>query len=87
MYCEWSRPDLATYYSCYAVKVAVRTADNPTIAQAQASDKWILEWEPAVNEEMNMLAPEDLHCYTEVLRRDIPAGAQIQHSKMDLKTK
>ena len=65
----------------------MRTADNLTLTQAQASDKWILEWEPAVNEEMNMLGPENLHCYTEVLRRDIPAGAQIQLSKMDLKTK
>ena len=38
---EWSPPDKVTDFNCFAAKPAVRTADNPTLTKAKASDNWL----------------------------------------------
>jgi len=83
---QWAPPDSESDYSCFATKAIVRTANNPTLCKAQHGDEWD-SWKSAVAEEMHLLSPADLHCYDTVSRRDVPRGAQILQSKMDLKTK
>jgi hypothetical protein len=83
---EWSPPDNVTDFNCFAAKPVVRTADNPTLTKARASSNW-LDWKIAVDAEMRLLSPEDLHCYDTVRRSEIPKGTHLLHGKMDLKTK
>ena len=79
-------PDNVTDFNCFATKPVVRTADNPTLTKARASSNW-LDWKIAVDAEMRLLSPEDLHCYDTVRRSEIPKGTHLLHGKMDLKTK
>jgi hypothetical protein len=83
---EWSPPDKVTDFNCFAAKPVVRTADNPTLTKAKASDNWS-DWKIAVDAEMHLLSPDDLHCYDTVRRCELPKGTRLLHSKMDLKTK
>ena len=83
---QWSPPDRESDFICFASKLLVRTADNPTLSKAQHSDDWA-QWSLAVEEEMKLLSPEGLHCYDAISRSSVPRGAQILQAKMDLKTK
>jgi hypothetical protein len=83
---EWSPPDNVTDFNCFTAKPVVRTAANPTLTKARASSNW-LDWKIAVDAEMRLLSPEDLHCYDTVRRSEIPKGTHLLHGKMDLKTK
>ena len=67
----------------YAAK-KIRTHNNPTITQAKRSPSWE-EWKIAIlNEFKNLL---NKNTYTIIDRKDIPTGANIIHTKMDLKIK
>jgi hypothetical protein len=73
-------------FACLLAKRVVRTEANPTFNSAKSGPEWE-SWKPAVDAEMKLLSPEDLHCYEPVLRHEIPHGHQILQGKMDLKTK
>jgi hypothetical protein len=67
----------------YAAK-KIRTHNNPTITQAKRSISWA-QWKIAILNEFKNLLDKDT--YTIIERKDIPAGANIIHTKMDLKIK
>ena len=67
----------------YAAK-KIRTQNNPTITQAKRSISW-QQWKIAILSEFKNLL--DKNTYTIIERKNIPAGANIIHTKMDLKIK
>jgi len=67
----------------YAAK-KIRTPNNPTITQAKRSISW-QQWKIATLSEFKNLL--DKNTYTIIERKNIPAGANIIHTKMDLKIK
>jgi hypothetical protein len=67
----------------YAAK-KIRTDNNPTITQAKRSVSWE-QWKLAILSEYKNLL--DKNTYTIIERNDIPRGANIIHTKMDLKIK
>ena len=82
---SWEPPSDVSHFACLLAKRVARTEDNPTFNSARSGPEWE-SWKPAVDAEMKLLSPEDLHCYEPVLRQDIPRGHQILQGKMDLKT-
>ena len=66
-------------------KRRTRDENNPTVKQALHLSNWGAEWQPAIDAEMTNL--NNFGTGTPILKRDIPKGAQIIPSKMDLTTK
>ncbi len=67
-----------------AAKRTERTDLNPTLKQAQRSERW-RDWLEAIDKEMSMLQRMD--SYEPILKAQVPRHCQILQSKMDLKTK
>jgi len=70
-------------FCALATKRRVRTEANPTVTQAMKTTAGKARWDPVIEKEMEQLRKRDVG--TPTLHQDIPKGAKIVQSKIDLK--